>query len=182
MQSDPHHRSTRRRAARLAWRLARETSGVVYIEALSVIPVFVIAWACSISFHDFYAQSIALAARDRGCAWIYASQGCRQAPLGNCAGISLVMGAPLDDNSLPPVAQQILRQFESLPGVRGIVDMIFGRNARSQMNSLVPRSKILGGQSQPINSKRTVACNPGPPPMEPQQIAALMWCLLSRLC
>lgn len=162
-------------------RLASETRGAVMVETILFLPILVMAWLAVIFIHDYYQESIAVAARDRACAWAFASRGCVNPPPIECATVARSSSRALTESDLIGDLGGLINVFlQGLPYISNLVDAFFGQHVRTHATGTAMRPpelrSVSSGILQTIDRVHHVPCNPGPPRKTPDVIAINLWC------
>ncbi len=152
-------RPRRRLASSMLSRLLRETEGTATVEAVIMIPFFVLVWGFLIYAVQVYADGIRAGVRARDCAWTYAQTGCDSVP-------AQCQSEPADGEVIDAGAEsgvsELLTNMREIPVVGGLLETIFGRLVVGVHNEEVTRPNILGGGGVQVQRSFAVMCNERP--------------------
>jgi hypothetical protein len=159
----------------------RAQRGVAAVEAVIVLPVFVIVF-----LGLFYVRDQAIATQQaeqqaRSCAWLYSAQDCEGAIPAGCDGVLTRADAP---DMAPPdlkgkLDEQVsrLKQGKNVDGgdlVMGIIgptvgnalEAAFGNAVEAKTSRQVSHSALFGPGQKTINGQYRLACNLHPTTLE----------------
>ncbi len=145
-------------------RLARDTRGAAFAEALVMMPAFILLFAGVGFFHHYYTARMNAAETARRCAWAYSNGGCDQVP-GGCAGVvggQDAGGAPRASSGDIAEAQTQIDRITSgvaVPGLDSIRRAILGTATTATGRESVPIPDVARGGRRDATCRYTVVCN-----------------------
>ena len=158
-------------------RLLGETEGAAYLEAVVMMPFFIIVWGCIVYVHNYFEADRALSTRTRACMWQYASDGCGRLPV-ECQHLVVARAGVIDTAEIPDASSY--EAFAELPFVRALTHAVIGSYWSVSSRSRVQRPPILGGATTAVHSMYALPCNAVPE--SPSRVAREALCRVTRLC
>lgn len=146
-------------------RFFRNDEGTASIEAVIMLPFFIIVWGLLLFAVDVYKHKIDAGIQARDCGWSYAQSGCETVPPscqeapGDPVAVSDVAGSGELASSVDdvPVSIPVIGDL-----LNGLVDTIFGEMKRAQHVNDVQRPQVLGASTVHTRGAFAIMCNERP--------------------
>lgn len=165
-------------------RRASNQRGAASIEALLIIPFFIIVWGCAFFVQRTFSQKLVVNERARSCAWERMTSGCRGPASPRC---QLADGPGLSDDQLEGSRGSML-EIERITRDGFTIDFRarFGPAFRplfaAGSGSRVRRPSSMGGGEIGVGSIMSAMCNEVGGPDTVQRIANDSFCAETRWC
>jgi hypothetical protein len=129
--------------------LLRDTRGGAMVETVIMIPIFIVIWACVVFIYQAYEKRIDLLQATRADAWDYATNSCRDRPVGDT---------------------RISTSDHDIDGIVGTVFSILGasyydgplRELEASRDDEMDEPEILGGETLGMRYRMELMCNEEP--------------------
>lgn len=146
-------------------RVFGDDQGTASIEAVIMLPFFIMVWGLLLFAVDVYKHKIDAGIRARDCGWTFAQTGCQTVPPScqeepgdpvsteDAAGSS-ELASTVDDLPIDiPIIGDVLN---------GVVDTIFGELRRARHSEDVQRPQVLGSTTVQTRGAFAIMCNERP--------------------
>jgi hypothetical protein len=168
-------------------RRRRGECGAAMVEAVVVLPVFVILFVSLVYVRDLGLAKQQAEMQARSCAWLYSASNCSfrggLVPA-ECEGVlreGHVSASPDLEQALENGKSQILEQASPEGALSSVVapllgDAIsaaFGRSLSAEVRREVARPSLYGGKTAAVTGRYHLACNLTP--QEPEDVALDAW-------
>lgn len=145
--------------------LAGDQQGTASIEALIMLPFFIMVWGLLLFTVDVYKHKIDAGIRARDCGWTFAQTGCETVP----ASCQEEPGDPISTEDSVG-SGELASSVDDLPidipiigdVLNGVVDTIFGELRRARHESTVQRPQVLGSTTVHTRGAFAIMCNERP--------------------
>ena len=159
----------------------RNQRGAAGVEAVIVLPVFVIVFASLLYVRDSAVAKQQAEQQARSCAWLYSAQDCEGAIPAGCEGVLTRADAP--DMAPPKVERAFNEQLDRVkngkdvnggglvmsvigPTVGNALEAAFGNAVDAKTTRQVAHSSIFGPGQKTVSGKYHLACNLHPTTLE----------------
>jgi hypothetical protein len=146
-------------------RFLGDEHGTASIEAVIMLPFFIIVWGLLLFAVDVYKHKLDAGLRARDCGWSYAQTGCQTVPP-QCQEEPGDPVAVDGDDGSGDLASSVDELPLDIPIIgdllNGIVDTLFGELRRSRHNNQVRRPRVLGETTVQTRGAFAIMCNERP--------------------
>lgn len=160
-----------------------ECRGAASVEAVVVLPFFVLLFVSVLYVRDRAIAKQAAQMQARSCAWLYSAADCRDVPPG-CEG---VLAEGQQGSPLPEIRQVLTNAGRGIASGEGgaivesvigsllgrAIDHAFGRSVDARASETIDRPALYGGGEQALAGHYHLACNLRP--QEPGDVALDAW-------
>lgn len=143
--------------------LWRDERGAAYVEALSIIPFFLIVWVGLNFMYNIRLEKQARYAGARTCAWEWSNQGCEGEKPKSC--IDSTSGGEKETEDFGGQQRQMtnmLRETQDGNWANKVIGAIFGESFETQSEGTVTIPGRFGGGQGKIRSNYYLLCNERP--------------------
>lgn len=191
MTLDRKKRSIRQQRSKRRRTNARRR-GAAMVEALVVLPVFVLLFVGILYLKDLWLQAQQVDQQARTCAFLYSQSGCQEDQLPRaCRGVVHVGDLPEGNpQSVEQEMKAIGREASSAGDARGVVETVvaevlsgaiaaaFAKTGVAETEGAVDKPSLLGGEQAFVHRKVHLACNLVP--RERQTLAEEIWDIVAN--